>query len=106
VAVWTDAVRAVPGGVALLVEATAGARDERVPDGFNPWRGRLGVRVREPAQDGRANEAIVRAVAAFFGVPAASVHLDAGHLDTRKQLTIAGMGVEQASSLLSKALEE
>ena len=105
-AVWTDAVRAVPGGVALLVEASPGARDERFPAGFNPWRGRLGVRVRAPAQDGRANEAIVRLVAAFFGVPASAVHLDLGHLDSRKQLTIAGMSVETASSLLSKALQE
>lgn len=101
---WTEAIQAVPGGVSLQVEASTGARDERFPDGYNPWRRRLGVRVRAQAQGGLANEAIVRVVAAFFRVAPGAVHVDAGHLDSRKRLTVAGVPFEHAVALLEKAL--
>lgn len=102
---WRDAVQEVAGGVRLLVEASPGARSERFPDGFDPWRGRIGVRVREPAQDGRANGAIVRAVAAFFGVAAAQVTLESGAAAGRKSLLVRGVGARQAQERLAPLLE-
>lgn len=101
---WREAVQAVPGGVVLLLEASPGAKAERFPDGYNPWRRRLGVRVREPAQEGQANDAIVRAVADFFGVPAAAVRVQSGHLDSRKSLLVAGLDVAAACALLEPSL--
>jgi uncharacterized protein (TIGR00251 family) len=87
------------------VEVSAGARDARFPDGFNPWRGRIGIRVRAPAQEGRANQEVVASVAAFFGVPAARVSVEAGHLDSRKSLLVAGVGKKEAERRLEGALE-
>jgi hypothetical protein len=90
VASWRDAVQAVPGGTRILVEAHPGAKDERFPDGFNEWReGRIGVRVKAPAQEGAANEAVLRAVAGFFGVAGSKLTLESGATDRRKTLVVA-----------------
>lgn len=103
---WRDAVQATPRGSRLLVEVAAGARDARFPDGFNPWRNRIGIRVRAPAQEGRANQEVVATVAAFFGVPAGRVAVEAGHLDARKSLLVDGVGKEEAERRLAGALLE
>lgn len=105
VASWRDAVQAVPGGVRLLLEAQPGASQERFPDGFNPWRGRIGVRVRAPARDGKANAAVLASVAAFFAVPGTAVALEAGALDSRKSVVVRGLAQEAAHARLAPALE-
>lgn len=102
---WRDAVQARDDGVTLLLEAAPGAGHTRFPDGFNPWRGRLGVRVREPARDGRANQAVLEAVATFFGVTAARVVLQAGAQDSRKLVWVQGLTVGEARARLAPALE-
>lgn len=104
-ATWRDAVQEVPAGFRLLVEVAAGAKEARFPDGFNPWRNRIGIRVRAPAQEGRANQDVVAGVAAFFGVPAARVSLEAGHLDSRKSLLVGGVRKAEAEALLEPLLE-
>jgi hypothetical protein len=103
---WRDAVQPAPGGVRLLVEVAAGAREARFPDGFNPWRdGRIGVRVRAPAQEGRANAEVCATVAGFFGVGAAAVQMAAGPADARKALLVQGITREAASARLAPLLE-
>jgi uncharacterized protein (TIGR00251 family) len=91
--------------VRLLLEVTPSARNSQFPAGFNPWRNRIGVRVRAPAQEGRANQDVVAGVAAFFGVPPARVLLEAGHLDARKSLLVGGVRKADAEALLEPLLE-
>ena len=98
---WQDAVVDAPGGVRLLLDVAPGAKEARFPDGFEPWRGRLGLRVREPAQDGQANGAVVRALAAFFQHPTARIHLEAGATDRRKAVRL--MGLDRAAALAALA---
>jgi uncharacterized protein (TIGR00251 family) len=107
VADWRDAVVPAPGGILLLLEVAAGARDNRFPDGFNPWRdGRIGIRVAAPAQDGRANLEVIRTLAAFFQHPTARIHIEAGQTDSRKAVRIMGLDVAAAVARISSAMEE
>lgn len=101
---WRDAVQPVEGGVRLLLEASPGAGHERFPDGYNPWRGRLGVRVREPARDGRANQAVLRVLAGFFGLPGTQVVLEAGAGDSRKTVLLVGVDAATVRARLAPAL--
>jgi len=105
VATWRDAVQDAPGGARLLVEVTAGARQSAFPDGFNPWRGRIGVRVAAPAQEGRANAELVRTIAAFFRHPAAHVHVEAGLADARKAVRLMDLGAAAAQGRLQPLLD-
>jgi len=49
----------------------------RVP-GIELVEGRLIVRVKEPPTEGKANEAVLRAVAGYYGVAPRDVHLVSG----------------------------
>ncbi len=52
--------------------------------------GALVVRVREPATDGRANRAVVEAVAAALGVGRGAVRITGGHSSRRKVVEVDG----------------
>jgi uncharacterized protein (TIGR00251 family) len=101
---WRDAVQPAEGGVRLLLEASPGAGHTRFPDGYNPWRKRLGVRVKEPARDGRANAAVLETVAQFFGVRSTQVALEAGESDSRKTVLVLGVSLTDARNALVPAL--
>lgn len=101
---WRDAVQPSEGGVRLLLDAAPGAGHARFPDGFDPWRGRLGIRVREPARDGRANAAVLALVAEFYGVASSEVTLESGASDRRKAVLVRGVSLADARARLVPAL--
>lgn len=101
---WRDAVQPADGGVRLLLEASPGAGHARFPDGYDPWRKRLGIRVREPARDGRANAAVLAMVAEFFGVRSTAVAIEAGETDSRKTVLVLGVTLTDARNALVPAL--
>ena len=98
---WQDAVQEAAGGARLLLDVTAGARVAAFPAGFDTWRGRIGMRVQAPAQDGRANADVVRDLAAFFRHPTARIHIEAGASDHRKAVRL--MGLDRATVLAALA---
>ena len=51
--------------------------------------GTLVVKVREPAEDGRANAAVVEALAEHFAVPKRAISIVHGHASRRKLIEIA-----------------
>jgi uncharacterized protein (TIGR00251 family) len=52
--------------------------------------GPLLVKVKAPAREGKANAAVIRAVARHFGVPRTTVTIVAGHKGRTKTLEIRG----------------
>lgn len=103
---WKDAIQQGPDGTRLLVEVSPGAKEEAFPDGYNPWRGRIGVRVRAPAEDGKANDAVLRLVADRLGLPSGTVVLAGGSTDTRKLLQVVGMKAADVAAALAPSFEE
>ncbi len=59
----------------------------RVP-GIEMLDGHLVVRVKEPPTEGKANEAVLRAVAGYYGVPARDVRLLSGGAGRHKVLEV------------------
>lgn len=98
---WQDAVEDATGGARLLLDVTPGAKEARFPDGFEPWRKRIGMRVRAPAKEGQANAEVMRSLAAFFRHPTARVHIEAGATDRRKAVRL--MGLDRATVLAALA---
>lgn len=74
-----DAVEPSGGGTLLHLEVTAGAKHPEFPAGYNPWRKRIGIKVRAPAQDGKANQEIEATISNIW--PATII---SGQKDTRK----------------------
>ena len=103
---WQDAVQDAPGGARLLLEVAAGAKVAQFPAGFNPWRdGRIGIRVQAPAQEGRANEEVVRSLASFFHHPTGRIHIESGATDSRKTVRLMGLDRAAVMDLLRPVLE-
>ena len=60
------------------------------------------VRVAEPPEDGRANEAVLRLLAETLDVPRASVVLVSGHSSRDKVVTLDGLEQSQTERLLAR----
>ena len=79
---WT-----VDGGIEIAVRAVPGAKKSAIADIGNDH---VRIRLAAPAVEGKANEALVRFVAEWFGVRATSVELVSGEKGRVKRLRIAG----------------
>jgi uncharacterized protein (TIGR00251 family) len=83
----------------IRVRVTARARET----GLVEWRdGILRVKVKEPAEKGRANEAVGRLLAKALGVPPSSVALKRGPTARDKVFEIAGMDQDEAARRLKE----
>jgi uncharacterized protein (TIGR00251 family) len=91
----------MPGGITIAVRLTPkGGRD--AVEGIEPLtdgRCALKVRVRAPASDGEANDALIRLLARTLGVAPRDVALAAGASARLKRLTVAGDGPSLAAAL-------
>jgi uncharacterized protein (TIGR00251 family) len=61
------------------------------------------VRVAEPPEDGRANDAVLELVADALRVPARSVQLVSGHASRDKVVALDGVSADEAERLLAEA---
>ncbi len=84
--------------VEFWVHVRAGSRRAAVGGGFD---GALVVRVSVPAERGRANEAVRRALAGAFDVRRADVAILSGHTARRKRIRITGEAEELPARLRS-----
>lgn len=86
---WTDAVTHTPQGCLLALHVSPGAAEDRFPDGHDPWRGRIRIKVRAPAEEGQANDAVCRLVAEILEIPLTDVAVAQGGRDRRKRVFVA-----------------
>jgi uncharacterized protein len=61
------------------------------------------VRVSPPAEDGRANAAVVRLLAETLGLPRSSVELISGHGAREKIVELTGVGPDETERCLAAA---
>jgi len=83
--------RVHPRGMRLLVRASPKSEMERVERVVETPQGpALAVRVRAPAEKGKANRAVELAVAAWLGLPKSSVVVVGGEKSRLKTVLVAG----------------
>jgi uncharacterized protein YggU (UPF0235/DUF167 family) len=92
--------RAGPDGVSVEVKAQTHARRPGVL-GTAPGSdgARLRIAVREPAEDGRANEAVCATLAHALDLPRAAVSIMSGGTSRQKRLRVAGDPADLARRL-------
>jgi uncharacterized protein len=79
-----------------------GAKESRV---LSEYGGRLKVQVSAPPEAGRANEALLAAMAGWLGVPSADVALRSGHKSRDKVVAVTGVDRSTLQEKLSTLLE-
>jgi uncharacterized protein (TIGR00251 family) len=61
------------------------------------------VRVSAPPEDGRANAAVIRLLAAELGLPARDVEIVSGHASRDKTVALAGIAPDELERRLAQA---
>jgi uncharacterized protein (TIGR00251 family) len=85
----------------LRVKVVPGASRE----GIAGWLGEeLKVRVRAPAERGKANAAVEKLVARTLGLPEGSARVVAGHTSPRKSIDVPGLSDAEVHERLASAL--
>lgn len=98
-----DALRTVPEGVIIRIEVSPGSRSLGVSE-YNAWRRTLCIKLTEHAQKGKANEQLVRYLALLFDKPVSDVQLISGYTNTRKEVLVRNIGVEEIESSINVRL--
>lgn len=88
-----------PAGIEFTVKVVPGASQTRVG---GAWGTALKLAVAAPAEGGKANAAIVKLLAAVFGVKKADVSILGGHSAPLKTIAVAGLTVAQARARLAR----
>ncbi len=68
------------------------------------WNGAVKIKLAAPPVEGRANEALIRFLAALLGVRRADVVIAAGQRSRRKRIRVAGLNGQQLIERLQPRL--
>ena len=98
------ALRAVPEGVAVRIKVTPGSRDLSIGK-YDEWRQAIHFKLTGPAQKGKANEELVRYLAALFNKPAKDVRIVSGHTSSQKVVLVSNTSVLEVQSAINQAIE-
>ena len=84
----------------VRLRVTPGARSAGIVGRHgDAWK----VRVSPPAEDGRANAAVVRLLAETLGLPRSGVELVSGHGGREKIVELTGLGPDETERRLAAA---
>ena len=101
---FEDAVREAAGGAIIDFDVSPGAKQARVPSGYNPWRRRLEVKLKAPPDRGRANEELIGELASLLDVPEASIEITSGARDSLKSIRVSGVTRGDVIKMLGRKL--
>lgn len=97
---FEDAIRPASDGTIVDFEVSPGAKETKVPAGYNEWRKRIEVKLKAPPEKGKANEELIGALSALLGVPAARIAITAGAINSKKSIKILGITREDVIKTL------
>ena len=87
-------------GTILTIEVTARSRIDRFPAGYNPWRQAIGIHVKAPAVDGKANKAILALISDTLAISKSSIHILSGQTSSIKRLIIEEINQDSMLTIL------
>jgi uncharacterized protein (TIGR00251 family) len=97
----SSAVAQTADGVVIRVHVQPKARREQI---VGMHGGRIKLSVTEPPDQGKANEAVVRLVAAALNLPASRVELLRGDTSRQKDLLVRILDATEAVRLLAESM--
>jgi uncharacterized protein (TIGR00251 family) len=99
-------LRAVKGGVTLLVRAQPGAKKTAVVGILGEGStAQLKIAVQAPPVDGRANSALISFLADTLDLPKSQVELLSGELSKSKIFMLNGVTIDRVSAKFSRWLQ-
>ncbi|MCK4456595.1 MAG: YggU family protein [Thermoplasmata archaeon] len=99
-----DALIAHAKAVSIRLEITPRSKESGI-QGYDEWRKRIRVSLREEARGGAANKELLRMIGKLFEVDRDSIKITEGLRSRRKTVTVAGIGLEDALRTLTRGLQ-
>ena len=93
------AVSVRDGAAVFRVRVQPRARRDEIA---GEWEGAVKVRLRAPATENRANEALIAFLAQVLRIPKAAVRILAGERSRAKRVEVSGVTPEQVRALLAR----
>jgi len=98
---WTRAIADDAQGAVITIHVTAGAKKSVCPAGYHEWRNAILCSVTAPAVGGKANRAVLEAMAEAFAISASRISIVGGLSSPQKRIRIAGCSRQEAIATLS-----
>ena len=95
-------IRKAGSSTAIDILVTTGSKREEI-SGFDEWRKRLIVRIKERPMEGKANAAVTRFFSELFGIPRRGVRITSGQKTNQKTLEV-DRAVEEVTAALKAVL--
>ncbi len=96
-------LRATKEGVIIEIAVTPNAKKERIK-GYDPWRMRLMVDMKEKPEKFKVNRELVRFFATLLNIPPEKVRIVGGEKSTLKSILIVGGKEDELRKILSRYL--
>jgi len=90
-------------GLMIDIEVSPNSSESKVT-GYNEWRKRITLKVRSPADKGKANAEVVEVLSRTFEMPESSIEIVSGHTSPQKTVVLYGLDVNALHAKLSKIL--
>lgn len=91
-------------GTYIDISASPGSSHDSI-QGFNPWRERLKVTVKEAPTGGKANDSIIDLLSNIFDVDPGSIKITKGARSKKKRLLILGVEKDRAERKISEHIK-
>lgn len=62
----------------------------------------ISIKLKAPAQDGKANEALIKFLSEIFDVPKSNIRIATGHTSRIKRLNIEGFNEKEFNEIIQK----
>ena len=100
---WRKAIRESKEGVVIDIEVSPNSNEERIR-GYNPWRRRIVVAMKEKPQKFRVNKELISYFSTVFGVPQENIRIVSGEKSTQKSILIMGVNKNDAEQIIGRYL--
>ncbi len=98
---FEEAIKDLDSDIIVDIEVIPGSSLISVPNCYNKWRKRIGVKITKNAHRGKANEQLVECFAALFGISNSDIWILSGKTSSKKSLLIKGISYQQAVSIFA-----
>ncbi|MFQ6106570.1 MAG: DUF167 domain-containing protein [Thermoplasmata archaeon] len=99
-----EALIAHAKAVSVRLEVVPHSKESSV-QGYDEWRKRIRVSLKQRPQGGAANRELVELMSDLFGVERGAVRITEGDHSRRKTIMVEGIAIETALEVLMQALE-
>lgn len=102
---YSSAILETDTGIIITFDVSAGAKREVFPSGYNPWRHAIGISVKTPPIEGKANKAIISLLSDVFKISKQQITILSGATSSIKRVQIEDLSSDIVHLILKERFD-